>query len=149
MEVSLKMATTTAVIFQLLASVPLVLSLIQSYHISSHMPGSYNVYHNLAGATARMLMPAKVHSNPAYCPDDLHNVTGAKEVPLCGAALNHGSPLTGSSGLPYQPPFWALPDNFSELRKLAKMMVCFQGKFLASFSLCLRDRGTAPPQNGP
>jgi hypothetical protein len=144
MDVSLKISTTVAVIFQLLASVLLVLSLHQSYHISSHMKESYNVYHDLAGATARMLMPAKVHSNSSNCPDDLHNVTGSEEVPLCGATLNHGSPLTGSLGLPYQLPFWAMRDDVSEFEKVAKMMVCFQGKCLAKTTLLFGNYSLRP-----
>jgi hypothetical protein len=135
MEVPLKMASFVAVVLQLLASVPLVLSLYQSSHISPRMQQSYNVYHDLAGANAHMLMPAKVHSNSAYCQDYLSNVAGAKEVPLCGVTLNHGSALTGSSALPYQLPFWALPDDFSGIENQVKMTVCFSGKCLTQYTL--------------
>jgi hypothetical protein len=123
-EFPLKLAHAIMVSLQVAAAVPLVLSVYQSSHISSHMRRSYNVYHDLAGATARMLMPAKLHTYSAQDPGYIWNGTDLDKAPSCGSTLNNGSVKTGSSSLPYQVPFWALPDDNSGLEDMVKMLVC-------------------------
>jgi hypothetical protein len=123
-ELSLKLATAIGVFFQVAAAVPLALSIYQSSHISLHMRRSYNAYHDLAGATARMLMPAKFHTYSAQDPDYVWNSTSLDIAPPCGSTLNDGSVQTSSSTLPYQVPLWALPDDDSGLEDMVKMLVC-------------------------
>jgi hypothetical protein len=122
-EFSLKLATAIGVFFQVAAAVPLVLSIYQSSHISLHVQRSYNVYHDLASATAHMLMPAKLKIYAAQNNDYIWNATNLDIAPPCGSTLNHASVQTGSSTLPYQVPFWALPDDDSGLGDMVKMLV--------------------------
>jgi hypothetical protein len=122
-EFSLKLATAIGVFFQVSAAVPLVLSIYQSSHISLHMRRSYNVYHDLAGATARMLMSAKIKTYSAEYPDYVWNAKNLDIAPPCGSTLNHASVQTGSTSLPHQVPFWALPDDDSGLGDIVKMLV--------------------------
>jgi hypothetical protein len=124
MEFSLKLASTIGVFLQVAASVPLVLSIYQSSHISSHMQRSYKVYNDLAGATARMLMLAKIHAYSVQYPDNVWNATNHDIAPPCGSTLNIESVQTGSSTLPYQLPFWAVPNDDSGLGDMVKMLVC-------------------------
>jgi hypothetical protein len=125
-ELSLKVAKSGLVLLQLAAWVPLALSIYLSQQISFHLRERYKVYHDMAGATARMLMPAKIQTYSGHCADDARNistVSNVDEVPLCGVTLNGGATQTSSSSLPYQLPLWALFNDESGLEGLANMLV--------------------------
>jgi hypothetical protein len=122
-ELSLKVAKSGLVLLQLASWVPLALSIHLSQHISFHLRESFKVYHDMAGATARMLMPAKIQTYSGHCADDARNITTVDELPLCGVTLNGGATQTSSSSLPYQLPLWALPNDESGLEGLANMLV--------------------------
>jgi hypothetical protein len=112
-----KLASSIAILLQVAASVLLVLWIIFSTRLSSHVREAYQVYHDVGGAAARMLMPAKLHTYATPC----NMATTADAVPLCGAALN--GIQTRDPPLPYQLPLWALPDDTSGLTDLVNTLV--------------------------
>jgi hypothetical protein len=113
-----KLACITVALLQLAASALVLLLTVHSLRFSSHVRSRYDVYNDIGGAPARVLMPAKTYTYAASCDDG----TTSEEVPLCGAALNddhiHKFPL------PYQLPLWALPSDISGLLSLTNMLVC-------------------------
>jgi hypothetical protein len=128
-----KLACITVALLQLVASVLVLVFTVFSLRFSSHARARYDVYNDVGGAPARMLMPAKTSAYAASC----DNAASSEEVPLCGAALNgyqmHTFPL------PYQLPLWALPSSSSELLNFTKTLVC-----LLLISIHLRFAQAAP-----
>jgi hypothetical protein len=112
-----KLACITVALLQLTASVLVLLLTMFSLRFSSHARARYDVYNDVEGAPARMLMAAKIHTYAAFCDD----AATSREVPLCGAALNDNQMHTFPP--PYQLPLWALPSNSSGLVNLTKTLV--------------------------
>jgi hypothetical protein len=112
-----KLANSIALLLQVATSVLLVFRSIYSRGLSSHAREAYQLYHDVGGAAARMLMPAKLHTYATPC----NVATTAGAVPQCGAALS--SIQTRDSPLPYQLPLWALLDDTSGLTDLVNTLV--------------------------
>jgi hypothetical protein len=113
-----KLACITVALLQLGASVLILLLTVYSFRFSSDVRAKYDVYNDVGGASAHMLMPAKTHTYAAFCDD----ATTSGEIPLCGAALNNNQ--LHNFPPPYQLPLWALPNDISGLLDLTRMLVC-------------------------
>lgn len=124
------MLPTLLSLCQMAALVPLLHTILLTYQLPSHVEERYDIYQDVGGAPARMLLPFKAESFPSLATDaELPSETEddvQDQIPYCGGSGEAGD---GSQRLT-QLPEWILPTDESGMLAFSATLVCLSAHML-------------------
>lgn len=115
---------------QIAALAPLGLAILYKGRLPLHVDAVQNIYHDLAGAAARIMLPAKLSEFGTFG-NDAANASDAVGVAVAACGITDEAPFSRGQ------PAWQLPDDERGLQNLVST-------FVRSLHLCFGMHCVAP-----